>query len=91
MHACITCMYYLHASRVKELLGNEQVTGLLSASAIIMKALKCKSSAQFAYNYTINVLNMISHRSSVFEGRHNRDTNEFTAIQRSFKIFADFP
>ena len=42
----------------------------------IMKALKCKPSAQlFAYNYTINVLskcsNIISHRSSVFEGRHN--------------------
>ena len=40
-----------------------------------MKALKCKPSAQFAYNYTINVLskcsNIISHRSSVFEGRHN--------------------
>ena len=40
-----------------------------------MKALKCKPSAQFAYNYTINVLskcsNIISHRSSVFESRHN--------------------
>ena len=40
-----------------------------------MKALKCKPSAQFAYNYIINVLskcsNIISHRSSVFEGRHN--------------------
>ena len=40
-----------------------------------MKTLKCKPSAQFAYNYTINVLskcsNIISHRSSVFEGRHN--------------------
>ena len=40
-----------------------------------MKALKCKPSAQFALNYTINVLskcrNIISHRSSVFEGRHN--------------------
>ena len=43
-----------------------------------MKALnsKCKTSVQlFAYNYTINVLskcdNIISHRSSVFEGRHN--------------------
>ena len=40
-----------------------------------MKALKCKHSAQFAYNNTINVLikcsNIISHRSSVFEGRHN--------------------
>ena len=46
-----------------------------------MKALKCKPSAQFAYNYTINVLskcsNIISHRSSrstqrpsIFEGRH---------------------
>ena len=42
-----------------------------------MKALKCKPSAQFAYNYTIimiNVLsrcsNIISHRSSVFEGRY---------------------
>ena len=39
-----------------------------------MKALKCKSLAQFAYNYTINVLskcsNIISHRSSIFEGRH---------------------
>ena len=36
-----------------------------------MKALKCKPLAQFAYNYTINVLskcsNIISHRSSVFE------------------------
>ena len=42
---------------------------------IIMKALKCKPSAQFAYNYIINVSskcgNIISHRSSVFEGRHN--------------------
>ena len=40
-----------------------------------MKALKCKPSAQFAYNYTINVSskcgNIISHRSLVFEGRHN--------------------
>ena len=40
-----------------------------------MKALKCKPSAQFAYNYTVNVSskcgNIISHRSSVFEGRHN--------------------
>ena len=40
-----------------------------------MKALKCRPSAQFAYNYTINVSskcgNIISHRSSVFEGRHN--------------------
>ena len=40
-----------------------------------MKALKCKPSAQFAYNYTINVLskcsNIISHQSSVFEGLHN--------------------
>ena len=39
-----------------------------------MRALKCKPSAQlFAYKYTINVLskcsNIISHRSSVFEGR----------------------
>ena len=41
----------------------------------LMKTLKCKPSAQFAYNYTINVLskcsNIISHRSSVFKGRHN--------------------
>ena len=47
----------------------------LKLSHIVMKALKCKPSAQFAYNYTINVLsncsNMISHRSSVFEDRHN--------------------
>ena len=39
-----------------------------------MKALKCKPSAQFAYNYSINVLSkcisIISHRSSIFEGRH---------------------
>ena len=44
--------------------------------ATLMKALKCKPSAQlFAYKYTINVLskcsNIISHRSSVFEGRRN--------------------
>ena len=50
---------------------------LTVATSIIMKALKCKSSVQFAYNYTvtINVLskcsNIISHRSSVFEGRQN--------------------
>ena len=42
-----------------------------------MKALKCKPSAQFAYNYTvtINVLskcnNIISRRSSVVESRQN--------------------
>ena len=39
-----------------------------------MKALKCKPSAQFAYNYSINVLskcsNIISHQSSIFESRH---------------------
>ena len=39
-----------------------------------MKALKCKPSAQFAYNYSINVSskcsNIISHRSSILEGRH---------------------
>ena len=38
-----------------------------------MKALKCKTLAQFAYNYSINVFskysNIISHRPSVFEGR----------------------
>ena len=40
-----------------------------------MKTLNCKLPAQFAYNYTINVLSkysyIISHRSSVFEGRYN--------------------
>ena len=39
-----------------------------------MKALKCKPSAQFAYSYSINVLSkyssLISHRPSMFEGRH---------------------
>ena len=39
-----------------------------------MKALKCKPSAQFAYNYTINVLskcsNIISHLSSILESPH---------------------
>ena len=43
-------------------------------STHIMKALKCKPSAQFAYNYTINVLskcsNIISHLSSILESRH---------------------
>ena len=34
-----------------------------------MKTLKCKPSAQFAYNYTINVSSKCG--SSVFEGRHN--------------------
>ena len=48
----------------------------LSPPTEVMKALKCKPSAQlFPYKYTINVLskcsNIISHRSSVFEGRHN--------------------
>ena len=42
----------------------------------IMKALKCKPSAQFAYSYSINILNkyssLISHRPSMFEGRHIR-------------------
>ena len=39
-----------------------------------MKALKCKPSTQFAYNYTINVLskcsNIISHLSSILESQH---------------------
>ena len=47
---------------------NKYITQTLQ---VLMKALKCKPSAQFAYNYTINVLskcsNIISHRSSVFE------------------------
>ena len=41
---------------------------------VIMKALKCKPSVQFAFKYTINVLskcsNIISHRPSIFKGRH---------------------
>ena len=45
-----------------------------------MKALKCKPSAQFAYNYTINVSskcsNIISHRSSVFEGRQRHRSSK---------------
>ena len=49
-----------------------------------MKALRCKPSAQFAYNYTINVLskcsNIISHRSSVFKGRHNDHRSSRTSI-----------
>ena len=51
-----------------------------------MKALKCKPSAQFTYNYSINVLskcsNIISHQSSVFEGRHNdhRSSKVYTSI-----------
>ena len=43
-------------------------------NSCLMKTLKFKPSAQFAYNYIINVLskcsNIISHRSSIFEGRH---------------------
>ena len=39
-----------------------------------MKALKCKPSAKFAYSYSINILSkyssLISHRPSMFEGRH---------------------
>ena len=39
-----------------------------------MKALKCKPSALFAYSYSINILSkyssLISHRPSIFEGRH---------------------
>ena len=39
-----------------------------------MKALKCKPSALFAYSYSINILSkyssLISHRPSMFEGRH---------------------
>ena len=52
---------------------HETTTVTLAAHARrgLMKVLKCKPSAQFAYNYTINVLskcsNIISHRSSVFE------------------------
>ena len=52
---------------------------ILAVRAIksIMKALKCKPSVQFAYNYTINVLskcsNIISHPGSIIglRGRHN--------------------
>ena len=40
----------------------------------IMKALKCKPSASFAYSYSINILSkytsLILHRPSMFEGRH---------------------
>ena len=64
---------YIHIDRHT----HETTTVTLYAHARrgLMKALKCKPSAQFAYNYTINVSikcgNIISHRSSVFEGRHN--------------------
>ena len=55
--------------------GTTTVTLSAHARRGLMKALKCKPSPQFAYNYTINVLskcsNIISYRSSVFEGRHN--------------------
>ena len=40
----------------------------------LMKALKCKPSASFACSYSINILSkyssLISHRPSMFEGRH---------------------
>ena len=40
----------------------------------LMKALKCKPSALFTYSYSINILSkyssLISHRPSMFEGRH---------------------
>ena len=42
--------------------------------AFKMKALKCKPSAKFAYSHSINILSkfssLISHRPSMFEGRH---------------------
>ena len=55
----------------------DTTTVTLSAHARrgLMKALKCKPSAQFAYNYTIIMINVlsrcciiISHRSSILEG-----------------------
>ena len=56
------------------------VTLAVHACRGLMKALKCKPSAQFAYNYTINVLskcsNIISHRSSVFEDRHDHRSSK---------------
>ena len=46
----------------------------MRARAILMKALKCKPSAQFAYSYSINILSkyssLIEQRPSMFEGRH---------------------
>ena len=51
-------------------------------STVKMKALKCKPSAQFAYNYSINVLskysNIISHRS-----RPSKVDTSITDLQRS--------
>ena len=59
-----------------------------------MKALKCKPTAQFAYNYvynySINVLskcsNIISHRSSIFEGRHIAIIHLRRSTHRSTKV-----
>ena len=52
----------------------EEIRNQMFMYAFEMKALKCKPSAQFAYNYSINVLskcsNIISHRSSIIENRH---------------------
>ena len=64
-------MVYIHA------MGQGQV-GQVTASNIgirkiasEMKALKCKPSAQFVYNYSINVLSKCSNNfTSIFEGRH---------------------
>ena len=58
----------------------------------IMKSLKCKTSAQFAYNYSISVLSkcskIISHRSSIFEGRYidHRSSKVDTSIFKSQHI-----
>ena len=53
---------------------------------ITLKALTCNPSAKFAYNYSINVLSkyssIISHRPSMFEGRHinHRSSKDNTSI-----------
>ena len=71
--ACSDRHTYIHTDRHT----HETTTVTLSTHARrgLMKALKCKPSAQFAHNYTINVSskcgNIISHQSLVFEGRHN--------------------
>ena len=79
-----TITHFKHHHRVLLLISNR------------MKALECKPSAQFAYNYTINVSskcgNIISHRSSVFEGRHNaidlrRSANRSSIFESHTSIF----
>ena len=83
-------------TNVTEINTTETKINVTEINTTEMKALKCKPSSQFAYNYSINVLskysNIISHRSSKASRHINlrRSTHRYPKVNTSIILYLRF-